>query len=141
MSDTPKLVSDLMTREVVTVFEEENLANLLAGMEQLGFHHLPVVDDKTLVGLVTRTDLLAASVSRLMPGARDAEQNLEENVFIAHIMERNVTTATPEMTVGAAARLMRDKKRSCLPVVNVAGELVGIVTASDFVALVGDLVD
>jgi CBS domain-containing protein len=124
-----------MTKEVVTIYEEENLENLLRGMEQLGFHHLPVVDENRLVGLITRTDLLAASVSRLMPGALEAEHALEENVFVAQIMQRDVPTAPPDMPLAEAARLMREKKLTCLPVVSLDDELVGIVTASDFVRL------
>jgi len=48
------------------------------------------------------------------------------------IMSRSVVTVTPETSVVAAAKLMLEHHISGLPVVNAAGELVGIVSDGDF---------
>jgi len=128
----------MMTREVVTLREEENLKQVMTGLERFGFRHLPVVDGEQLVGLVTQRDMLKASVSSLLPGAMNEslEAQLEENVFIATIMARDVDTVTPETPIVEAARRMRDHKYGCLPVVDGdSKKLVGIITEADFLEL------
>ncbi len=137
MADKPEKVADIMTREVVTVHEEDNLKQILEGLDRFGFRHLPVVDADVLVGLVSQRDLLKAQMSTLVPGStRDAvESQLEENVFIASLMERDVRTVTPETPLIEAATRMRDHKFGCLPVVEDDGKLVGIITEADFLSV------
>jgi CBS domain-containing protein len=51
-------------------------------------------------------------------------------------MTNDVITVTGDVLIGDAARTMVDRKLGCLPVVDDAGEPVGIVTESDFVRIV-----
>ncbi len=139
MSGKPKTVADIMTREVITLFEEENLELLLEGMERYGLRHLPVVDDGKLVGLVTHRDLLRAAVSHLEPGAAEREAAYEGRHFVADLMTRDVQTVRPDTSIAEAARLLREHKFGCLPVTEEDGTLVGIVTEADFVSLAASL--
>ena len=141
MTDKPVLVSDIMTRDVVTLYEEENLERLQEGMDRFGFRHLPVVDGDKLVGLVTHRDLLRAAVSILEPGRATREQVYESGVFVAQIMTRNPATVRPDAPLAEAAKLLRDNKFGCLPVTEADGKLVGIITEADFVALVLHLLE
>ena len=68
-------VNDVMTREVVTLFEEESVAGIEEAMDRYRFHHLPVVDGDKLVGLVTHRDLLQFDTS---PAEGIAEQRTRE---------------------------------------------------------------
>lgn len=49
------------------------------------------------------------------------------------IMSKNIHTVTPEMSVEDLARTFVEKKVSTLPVVDAAGILVGIISATDLV--------
>jgi CBS domain-containing protein len=120
----PKTVSDMMTREVITVNEQDNLADLEYGMKVQRIRHLPVVDGRKLVGLITHRDLLRA-----------AQAKLGGDAFAARLMTKDPTTVRPDVTVGDAARILAESKFGCLPVVGTDGELVGIVTEHDFVKL------
>jgi len=51
-------------------------------------------------------------------------------------MVRDVVTVAPETPVTLAGTLLLEKRLGCLPVVNAANELVGIVTSPDFVSTV-----
>ena len=52
-------VADIMTREVSTVFEEDNVAQVLRLLKPFRSRHVPVIDEgKTVVGILSRTDLL-----------------------------------------------------------------------------------
>jgi CBS-domain-containing membrane protein len=48
------------------------------------------------------------------------------------LMAGPVLTTTPEATLGEAATLILEKKVSCLPVLDQMGDLVGIISHSDF---------
>lgn len=49
------------------------------------------------------------------------------------VMTKEIHTVTPEMSVDDLARAFVDKKVSTLPVVDAAGALVGIVSATDLI--------
>jgi hypothetical protein len=53
-----------MTKEVVTAGPEASLRELVELMEQHGIKRIPIVRDDTLVGIVSRADLLRALLSR-----------------------------------------------------------------------------
>jgi len=55
------------------------------------------------------------------------------------IMTRKVITVTPDMEIVQAARLLLEQRINGLPVVNQAGELVGILCQSDLIAQQKDI--
>src|ERR1700761_3165043 len=56
-------VEDVMTQDVITVAEETPLDELVRLMEKNDIKRLPVMRDKALVGIVTRSNLLQAVAS------------------------------------------------------------------------------
>lgn len=133
--ETPRLVRDIMTSNVVTLFEEDNLAGIESMMERFRFRHLPVVDEGKLVGLVTHRNVLRAAASSFEVGAAMKTQRMFESLFVRDVMERGIVTVNPDTPILDAGRLLWNNKMSCLPVVDDAGKLVGIVTEADFVKL------
>lgn len=133
--DSPKLVSDIMTREVVTLYEEDNLRGVEEGMNRFRFRHLPVVDDGKLVGLVTHRDLLRMAASELEPGAAVKTAAIQERLFVRDVMQRDLVTVREDTPLLDAGRVMWNSKLGCLPVVGPEGKLVGIVTEADFLKL------
>lgn len=88
-STEPRIVADIMTRNPVTLQEEDSLSLLQGEMENFWLRHIPVVDGKKLVGLVTHRDLLKYTVSALhhdrLRANIDAREKQEH--FVADIME------------------------------------------------------
>jgi CBS domain-containing protein len=128
----PRLVADVMTRDPVTLHEEDSLAGAASTFLDRRIRHLPVVDGRRLVGLVTERDLLRVSGSALSrePVAAVREARRREETFIAAVMRRDVETVSPATRVADAARCLAEQRIGCLPVVD-HGELVGIVTETD----------
>jgi CBS domain-containing protein len=58
-------VADLMTREVRVCDEETTMANLMGLMTEHHIRHVPVVNDKALVGLVSIGDVVKARLDEL----------------------------------------------------------------------------
>jgi CBS domain-containing protein len=135
---TRTLVSDIMTREVVTLLEEDNLLNIAAGLERFRFHHLPVVDDRKVVGMLSQRDILRATVSGMDGGAaaRAREARFLEQTFVRDVMTTNVITARPDEPIRLAAQRMLDHRFGALPVVDEDNNLLGIVTENDILRTV-----
>jgi len=56
-----RVISDIMSADVVTVSAEDPIASLVPLMCNAGLRHIPVVrDDGTIAGMVSQSDLLAA---------------------------------------------------------------------------------
>lgn len=130
----PTTVADLMTRQVITLDENEPIGDLEGWMKRFRFRHLPVVDaTKKLVGLITLTDLLHAFLGVGTSG-KSIEKATPETLAGA-IMRRNVVTGQPDAPLATACQVMLHEKLGCLPVILEDTTLVGIVTETDFIRL------
>jgi acetoin utilization protein AcuB len=114
-------LSDVMTQTVKTVHPGEPIASAAERMRLNGFHHLVVAIDDAIVGVVSEHDLRSK-------GRHDA--------CVGDVMSPDVISAPSDTTVRKAANLLRGRSIGCLPVVD-AGQLVGIVTVTDLLELLG----
>ena len=116
-------VNDVMTTAVVTIRVHELVREAHADMELGMFRHIPVLDQRgRLVGILSDRDILRS----LARGS---------SVTVAEIMTRNPFTVKPETGAHLAAQIMLDRKIGSLPVVTDEGQLVGLVTETDFLEL------
>ncbi|MFI5167839.1 MAG: CBS domain-containing protein [Thermoanaerobaculales bacterium] len=127
-------VGDIMSRDLVTLAEDDSLADARTCMQRGRVRHLPVVRGTKLVGLVTHRDLLAASFSMFAEVSQRAERQLFEKIPVAEVMH-DAHAVTSKMRVRDAARIMLDHQYGCLPVIDDGGCLLGIVTDADFLRL------
>ena len=128
----------IMTTELITLLPTANLAEARELMHKHKIHHLPVVDDNnTLIGLVTLTNLLAATDSVL----RDPDNSIRpEDVLVKDIMVTDVATVDERASLRQAALFLEKHRIGCLPVVT-DGMLKGIITETDFVAVAINLLE
>jgi len=130
-----QLVADVMTRDVMTVDPNDQLAVAEDVMRLARFRHMPVVDeDGELVGLVSSRDLFHNALLKALGYGTHAKQKAMETTRVKEAMTSPVVTTTPETPLSDAAKVMRDKKLGCLVVVE-SRKIVGILTEGDFVAL------
>ncbi len=128
-------VTDLMSTDLVTLTEDETLADAQRCMARGRIRHLPVLRDRTLVGLLTHRDLLAASFSIFAEVDSVEQRRIFGTVPVVELMHRDVVTVPPTMSVSKAAHILLDNKYGCLPVIEESGAMVGIVTEADFLRL------
>lgn len=140
-SRVPRFVSDIMTRELITIGAQDDLSGVEQAMDRFGFRHLPVVEQGVLVGLVTHRDLMRASVSSLEVAATQRDEGLKRRTRARDIMKRDVATVRADAPLSRAARIMRDKRIGALPVIDADKRLVGIVAKSDYLKLAIRLLD
>ena len=107
-------------------------------MHEHRIHHLPIVDhDDTLVGLLTLTDVLAATDSRLR---NDDSRIHAADICIGEVMVTDLATVDERASLRQAALFLEKHKIGCLPIVN-NGKLCGIITDTDFVAVAINLLE
>ncbi len=134
-------VRDAMTREIVTVGPEESAARAWGLCGEKRIRHLPVVEGGSpgrlgrLVGIVSDRDLRDLSPPRDTPD----QENTFGWVRIRDVMSAEVVTAHPLDTIENAAKVIYENRFNCLPVV-AENELVGIITSSDLVRILVELV-
>lgn len=109
-----RLVSEAMTTAVVWIEPDDPVQEALRVAEEHGAHHLLVLDEGTLVGIVSRRDL-----DRAEPGA-----------LVADCMSVPVITIRPDATLASAIVTMADFEVSCLPVV-IGGLILGLVSEDE----------
>ena len=136
MSTQPTLVRDLMTRDLVTLNQNDKL-RVADDVMRLGrIRHLPVLDDDgALVGIVSQRDLFHNALLRAMGYGSHATSQALNDFLVKEAMCSSPVTTAPDTPLAEAARLMLDRKIGCL-LVTENDSLVGLVTEADFVALV-----
>jgi acetoin utilization protein AcuB len=128
------LVRDIMTTDFTTLREDEVLLDATFIFARASFRHVPILNGKQLVGLVTERDLKHYTPS-ILSGIPPEEYNrLMETTPLSMIMTRNPLTIEPGKTVYEAAQMLYDHRIGCLPVVE-DGEVKGIITTTDMLNL------
>jgi acetoin utilization protein AcuB len=127
-----------MTENPITVGRYTSLADAQEIMRNNGIKHLPVLDGRRLVGIVSRSDLLKASPSDATTLSVHELNYLLSEMKVGEIMTKHPFNVTPDTPVEIAAMNMRKYRVASLPVVDPeTGSLVGIITESDiFEALI-----
>ena len=124
-------VKDIMTMNVVTIPSNTSVSDAKRIMEAHRIRRLPIVDRGKLVGMVTEHRLEAYTPSKATTLSVWEIGYLLGNTPVKDIMEKNVVTVTPDMTVEEVLALAQEKGVGALPVLE-DGQVVGIVTTNDF---------
>lgn len=132
-------ITKVMTTDVVTVQEGELVSKVRQLFEETGVHHLPVLSGRRLVGIMSWNDFLKATIGDLEgQDPETLDEKLDESYTLDELMVRHPVTVDYSGTVQDAAVTLGDRDFHSLPVVD-DGELVGIVTSSDLIRFLADL--
>ncbi len=134
------LVKERMKRDPVTVKKDDSFRYALKLIRKEGIRHLPVLDGKKLVGIITDRDLRQAAPSPATTLEVHELNYLLERLKIEAIMTKKVITVAPESSLLDAAKLLMVHKIGCLPVVE-QEELVGIITEKDLLQALVELLE
>jgi len=125
-----------MSTNLLTLEMDDDLSKAKAIFEQHSIHHILVLNDKELVGVVTDRDIykhLSPTIGTKNETPRDHSM-LQKKLHL--IMNRNLITAKEEVNLNEAVLLFYDNHISCLPIVNDKMEPVGIISWRDILKVV-----
>ena len=125
-------ISRIMTRKPETVKPSDTMEAVRRIFEKRGFHHIPVLEGKKLVGLVSYSDYLQLirTVFDNPQEARVNEKVLNATV-VADVMTKNVLCLSQNDTAELALRIFKANQFHSLPVIDDQHHLVGIITTYD----------
>jgi CBS domain-containing protein len=132
-------IDNCITREVVTLNPDDSLDRAIDLMEENGFHHLVVVEQEAVVGMLSDRDILISTgwmldVERNIPARPGQRPEVVGPTCVGQIMARPVVSMSADDCPRTAALLMLKEKISALPVLD-GGRLVGLVTETDLIRL------
>lgn len=134
-------VSEVMTRDVVTLSPGDSWLSAVRQIVENRVHALPVVDsDGRVVGVVAESDLmpkeerLDAKPHLLPPLQSRRDRRRAQALTVREVMSDKPVTVPPDTSLGEAGRIMHRKHVGRLLVVDSGGRLAGIVTRSDLLA-------
>lgn len=118
-----ELVQSHMTTDVITLGPENTLGEAREILLGKHIHHIPIVEGRRLVGMVTSWDIFKLGKSA------DEYKDMK----VKEIMTTKVATLDPDQHLGAVAEVLTQHLFHAVPIVNDQHELLGIVTSTDIV--------
>ena len=145
----PKTVADVMTRDPIVVRTETPLNEAIQILAERRISGLPVVDTAgQLVGVISETDLMwqetgvtppayimfLDSVIYLQnPAKYERELHKALGQTVGEVMSSDPISIFPDKPLKEAAQIMHEREVRRLPIVDNAGQVIGILTRGDII--------
>lgn len=123
--------ASVMSRDVQFVSLDTTLEQAWTLLSSHRLKTLPVLDDGTLVGIVSLSDLVAPAMARARWSWRAMLGS--KPVRMAQVMSRNVVSVSAEHPLERLLPLLCEQGLHCLPVLE-GDTLVGVITQTDLIA-------
>lgn len=127
-------IKSWMSGDPVTATADESALAAHERMVRHGIRHLPIVDgERRVVGVLAIDDLRSAlPVGVNLRGPIDSSaRDTEAGFTVADLMTHAPDTLGPDDSLQHAAERMADRRIGCLPIVDGAGRLAGILSETD----------
>ena len=135
-------VKDIMTKNPAFTSPSSSIIEAVEILRELDVRHLPVVDNSTLVGIVSERDIQAHILPLTSELTHPEEAATRKEDPISKVMSGGVVSVNPETSLGETIDLIVENKISAVPVVNpLEGTLVGIVSYVDLLNAMREMLD
>jgi len=119
---------EIMASPVVTLEPQTDLYQAWELMQAHNIHHLPIVSNHQLVGMVSKSDLLNRVILN-----KDNEIEEVRSERVEEIMSQQVVATQPDTDIRDVALALTEYDIGALPILTSNEALVGIITLSDLV--------
>jgi CBS-domain-containing membrane protein len=134
MFDRSRPVRAIMSENVITVGPDTVMSEVVALIKSNPVHHIPVVDNGKVLGMVSTTDchMLEHHFTLFKTQSADAmNAAIFRSLLAKEVMTAPVATIRATDTVQIAADIFKENLFHALPVVDDHKKIVGIVTPYD----------
>lgn len=132
-------VSDIMTKNPVTVSPDLMVDEAALIMNKNRFRRLPVVKDGNVVGFISDRDIMQVAPSPATTLSKYEVNSLLAKIKVKEIMSKKVYTIQANAPIEEAALMMCNNKIGGMPVISSTGAIVGIITETDVFKAVVDI--
>jgi len=130
---------EVMNKKVVTISPEASLKEAYLLMKGNEIRHLPVVDQLgKIVGIISDRDVQRSMEVKVINDFQQ-EVSLPSNYQVQNFMSWPVYTVSPSTPVLNIAKAMLSEKISAIVVQHTDGTVAGIMTSTDMLALLVDV--
>jgi acetoin utilization protein AcuB len=134
-------ISKLMSKNVVVVKMDDPLSKVKDIFDEAEFHHLLVVDDERLFGVISDRDLLKSLSPKIGDVTATAKDLASLNKKAHQIMTRKPISLDENATVKDAIKIFNEHKISCIPIINNEEKPVGILSWRDIMQELGNMAE
>lgn len=126
-------IATIMQTNVLTVHTGNRLSEVRKILIDQKIHHIPVVEEGKLIGLLTSNDLLRQSYGD--PYKQNIQQIDEwlDMINLRDAMQEDIVTIKPHESIREAGERLANGLYHCLPVVDEDEKLVGLITTTDLI--------
>lgn len=127
---TDTQISHFMTKELVTVHPDDTMDMVRDIFETNNFHHVPVVRDEVLVGIISTREVLQLTRNIGTKYDKKIDDDYLTSILAGEVMSTELVTLSPGDSLYKAIEKFNQGYFHSLPVVY-EGKLVGLVTSTD----------
>ena len=131
-------VHDIMTTELVTVSPEDTVETMHKMLEAYPIHHLMVVDERRLLGVISDRDILRVMSPYLNSKVESDKDRFTLTRKASQLMNRKPVSINGGASIQQAARTLIESKVSLLPVLDDDDTLVGVLSWKDVMRFIMD---
>ncbi len=136
------LLKDVMHTPPIILNVDDEFSKVEKTLREHRIKHLPIVNDSNkLVGIITLSDLYRTCAPRRRPedGSFFYTEDQLNQFILGVVMTKNPKTLKANDTLYDAMKLMANSGCGCVPVVDAHGKMEGVITQTDIVKHVTDL--
>jgi len=126
-------IVNVMTEYPISVQITETVSTVRKIMIEKNIHHIPILDKRQLVGLISFTDMLKLNILSDDTSMQTIDARLDEQFTINDVMTPYLSTLKETHKVRHAVEALAKGKFHSIPITDNAGHLVGIVTSTDLI--------
>ena len=122
-------VQNIMTTDLMTIKPNQIVRDVFELFNQVSYHHVPVVNDNKLVGIISDRDV-SRNLSRFFVTTDEEEGELMDRL-VSDIMTTELVTIDKSTSIDCASILLLENNISCLLIVDDELLLEGLLTWKD----------
>lgn len=129
---------EIMTKNIISISSTERLVHARRQILEANVGRLPVIDDDELVGIITSKDLMRVYINFKKNVPEKYQKAQIKEILVEDIMSNNIKFVSKDTSISEVTQIMVETGYNGLPVVE-NNEVIGIITQTDIVRLIGKL--
>ena len=135
---TNEKIKHILTTDVVSVHVKQKLSDVNEIFRENMIHHIPVLDGKCPIGIISTKDILKLIFNIDTQDERMIDAIMDHNFKIKEVMTKDLITLPISSTIKDVANVLRYSSIHSIIVTNKKGEMEGIVTSTDLIQFLYD---
>jgi len=127
-----KKLKELMQKKLHTISPSDRVIHARRLMIDENVARLPVVDQRTLVGIISDTEIAFALASLKRSISLGKQKHALDELLVEDVMKTSTIWAEPDITASEAAKIMIKNNIGSLPLID-NDKIVGIITRTDLI--------